>query len=528
MLKANDWKLLIKVAIFVIIFLTFSLSASKYISVFTVSVVKNAEIAIKNAILPLHPIRENYGFATEINFRSEYVFATLELTTLSLITGMEPALFIQLPIGIILVISLLALFNELRFTGIMSYILTYLSAVYMLALFYSNYSVFSISWFLLILSVTLFIRIVMKHLKRDIIALVLVFIAMINYHYTAPFMFLTLPLCYIMYVFITRSVLKSRVSTIDMRKCIIIELILVIMYFLKITEGTFLSYYNVQTLIANLGIGIFKIINSFLERDPALNPRITDPFIYYTDTLIFFIKITGIACFILLSRLFKTKHVEEPRSFLIPLLMIFIIFSSIMETLIYSSTRAGLVLSIPRAFQIFGHIPLIASLTLMNHLKSSFLRRWRLSTTKLLLLGMLLALIFLNSLGFLIRFTNKNIYFTTRDVLKDEDVAVVSFITRYFDYYIKSIEGSGDTIGYITLASNADLASRLYSSIPFVDGTLTYKSNILIVFPIKDYRWISYGVRQQIPVRDISTIISIILLIGCKIYDDGYNIVIRV
>jgi len=183
-----------------------------YISVFTVSVVKNAEVIVKNSILSLHPVNKNYGFAAEVNFRSEYVFASLDLAIFTLITNIKLATFIQLPIGFILALSLLALYKRLEFTGIMPYILTYLSVTYMLALFYSNYSVFSISWFLLFLSISLLIKTSKKSSKKDTITLILILVAMPNYHYTPPFIFLFLPLSFIIYEFFIK---KSKVSIIS-------------------------------------------------------------------------------------------------------------------------------------------------------------------------------------------------------------------------------------------------------------------------------------------------------------------------
>ena len=524
MLKFNNRKPPTDLIILTIIFLFFSISANMYISVFTVSVVKNAEVIVKNGILSLHPVARVRGFAAEVNFRSEYVFASLGLAIFTLITSIKLATFIQLPIGIILALSLLALYKRLEFTGIMPYILTYLSVTYMLALFYSNYSVFSISWFLLILSISLLIKTGKKSFKKeDIITLILILVAMPNYHYTPPFTFLLLPLSFIIYEFFIK---KSKVSIINYNTYIIIELVAIVIFIMKIIEGTFLSFYNFQMMVKNFPIGIFKVINSFLEGSSALNSRVSNPVIYYTEILLFLIEIVGMLSFVFLKYLSKAKSQKRDRFSLIVVLVIFVLVSSIAEILVYSLTPAGLVLSIPRTFQIFGHLPLICSLLLLNYIGSSLFRKRYLKTIKILLLLMIFIIVFLKSLGLLIRIADQNTYYSYSGILRREDLPIANFIAKNADYSTLAICGSGDTIGYIALLTDINYTSHLFSSLPAVNEAFCAdNSNALIILPEKGYRWIFYGVRQQIQASQIN-FLNMLLSAKGKIYDDNFNFVL--
>jgi len=523
MLKFNNRKPPTDLIILTIIFLFFSISANMYISVFTISVVKNAEVIVKNGILSLHPVDKNYGFATEVNFRSEYVFASLGLAIFTLITSIKLATFIQLPIGIILALSLLALYKRLEFTGIMPYILTYLSVTYMLALFYSNYSVFSISWFLLILSISLLIKTSKKSFKEDIITLILILVAMPNYHYTPPFTFLLLPLSFIIYEFFIK---KSKVSIINYNTYIIIELVAIVIFIMKIIEGTFLSFYNFQIMVKNFAIEIFKVINNFLEGSSALNPRVSNPVIYYTEILSFLIEIVGMLSFVFLKYLSKAKSQKRDRFSLIVVLVIFVLVSSIAEILVYSLTPAGLVLSIPRTFQIFGHLPLICSLLLLNYIGSSLFRKRYLKTIKILLLLMIFIIVFLKSLSLFIRIADQNTYYSYPAILRREDLPIANFIAKNANYSTLAICGSGDTIGYIALLTDINYTSHLFSSLPAVNGAFCAdNSNALIILPEKGYRWIFYGVRQQIQASQIN-FLNMLLSAKGKIYDDNFNFVL--
>ena len=525
-MKFNNWKLPIGLLVLAIIFLFFSISANIYISVFTVSVEKNAEVIVKNGILYLHPVDKNYGFAAEVNFRSEYVFASLDLAIFTLITNIELATVIQLPIGFILVLSLLALYKRLEFPGIMPYILTYLSVTYMLAILYSNYSVFSISMFLLFLSISLLIKTSKKPSKKDIITLILILVAMPNYHYTPPFIFLFLPLSFIIYDFFIK---KSKVPIIsyNTNMYINIELTAIVIFIMKIIEGSFLSFYNFQIMVKNFPIEFFKVINSFLERSSALNPRVSNPVIYYTEILSFLIEIVGMLSFIFLKYLSKAKKQKRDRFSLIVVLVIFVLVSSIAETLVYFSTPAGLVLSIPRTFQIFGHLPLICSLLLLNYIGSSSFRKHYLKTIKVLLLFMIFILIFLKSLGLFARIADQNVYYSYSAVLRREDLHIANFIAKNANYSTLAIYGSGDTIGYIALLTDINYTSHLFSSLPDVNGAFRAdNSNALIILPEKGYRWIFYGVRQQIQASQINVLINMLLFAGDKIYDDNFNFVL--
>lgn len=491
-----------------------------YISVFTVSVEKNAEVIVKNSVLYLHPVDKNYGFAAEVNFRSEYVFASLDLAIFTLITNIKLATVIQLPIGFILVLSLLALYKRLEFPGIMPYILTYLSVTYTLALFYSNYSVFSISWFLLILSISLLIKTSKKPSKEDIITLILILVAMLNYHYTPPFIFLFLPLSFIIYEFFIK---KSKVSIINYNTYINIELATIVIFTMKIIEGTFLSFYNFQIMMKNFAIGIFKVINSFLEGSSALNLRVSNPVIYYTEILSFLVEIVGMLSFVFLKYLSKAKNQKRDKFSLIVVLVIFVLASSIAEILVYSSTPAGLVLSIPRTFQIFGHLPLICSLLLLNYIGSSLFRKHYLKTVKILLLLMIFILIFFKSLNLFIRIADQNTYYSYSGTLRREDLPIANFIAKNANYFTLAIYGSGDTIGYIALLTDINYTSHLFSSLPIVNGAFCVdNSNALIILPGKSYRWIFYGVRQQIQAGQIN-VLNILLFAKGKIYDDNFN-----
>jgi hypothetical protein len=394
----------------------------------------------------------------------------------------------------------------------------------MLALFYSNYSVFSISWFLLILSISLLIKTSKKSFKKeDIITLILILVAMPNYHYTPPFIFLFLPLSFIIYEFFIK---KSKVSIINYNTYINIELAAIVIFTMKIIEGTFLSFYNFQIMAKNFAIGIFKVINSFLERSSALSPRVSNPVIYYVEILSFLVEIVGVLSFVFLKYLSKAKNQKRDGFSLIVVLVIFVLVSSIAETLVYSSTPAGLVLSIPRTFQIFGHLPLICSLLLLNYIGSSSFRKRYLKTIKVLLLLIIFILIFLKSLGLFTRIADQNVYYSYSDILRREDLPIANFIAKNANYSTLAIYGSGDTIGYIALLTDINYTSYLFSSLPDVNGAFfADNSNALIILPEKGYRWIFYGVRQQIQASQIS-VLNMLLFAKGKIYDDNFNFVL--
>jgi CRP-like cAMP-binding protein len=318
---------------------------------------------------------------------------------------------------------------------------------------------------------------------------------------------------------------KSKISVINFNKCKNIELIATVIFIMKIIEGAFLSYYNLRAMVENFGISIFKVINSFLEGSSTLNSRTSNPLIYYSETLSFSIEIVGILCFAFLKHFLKPKARKNNRFFLITVFVIFVLISSVAEILVYYSTPAGLILSIPRPFQIFGHIPLIGSLMLLNHFDSLLLRKRYLKIIRMLLLVVFSILIFLKSLGLFIRFVDQNIYYSYGDVLRREDLTIADFIAKHADYSIR-IYGSGDVIGHIALLTNINYTSHLISYLPTVSGTSYINSlDALIILTEKSNRWIFYGVRQQIPANYIN-LTGILSFASGKVYDDGNNIAI--
>jgi len=297
---------------------------------------------------------------------------------------------------------------------------------------------------------------------------------------------------------------------------------------MKIIEGSFLSFYNFQIMVKNFAIEIFKVINNFLEGSSALNPRVSNPVIYYTEILSFLIEIVGVLSFVFLKYLSKAKSQKRDRFSLIVVLVIFVLVSSIAETLVYSLTPAGLVLSIPRTFQIFGHLPLICSLLLLNYIGSSSFRKRYLKTIKILLLLIIFILIFLKSLSLFARIADQNVHIIPIPaILRREDLPIANFIAKNANYSTLAIYGSGDTIGYIALLTDINYTSHLFSSLPVVNGAFCAdNSNALIILPEKGYRWIFYGVRQQIQASQINVLINMLLFAKDKIYDDNFNFVL--